>query len=181
MEFQKDFAVCRIGGLAFRVPKGMLIQLADRGVVEESFKRAVEPNRTFEDIDCVENFARVTRLLRKGLDLDQAARAMKLDPGKVRKFYGHCISAGGKYGVNQVKGEADRQGELEGDYCRCAEGVTSWAEPGKPLERIFINAATVKQAQKAGKCFPEIAALVHADRQSFDEWLDKNAAILGVL
>lgn len=130
------------------------------------------------------NFARILRLLRKGLDLGQAARAMGVDPESVRRFYNAELPPWNDSRSRtraQVDAEIERQAEAEGDYCKPVAGTLSWERPGQPLARRFVDAAAVKQAQRQGKSAETIAANLGLDPTAFDEWLIKNAAILETL
>jgi hypothetical protein len=188
LEFGADSAIGRIGDLAFRVPRSMLVRLADRGQVEEAFKQAREGGEPFKDIDSLETFVHASRLVQKGLDLRQAAKVMNIDGEKFVRYWNYAL---GKYPRKSEAFESEfaRQGEGGVDSCATASVPTPYGPAAavmalgdqRPLRQIFIEATQVAALRRSGADDTAIVAALRVDHKSFDKWLSLNRDVLEVL
>ena len=176
-----------LGELSFKVPRGEFLSLIDRGIMEERFRLSEKPNAAFVELDTPATFARVSRLLRKGLTLDEAARVLKVDAGILRKFWELGLR---KYRDNgEARSEGEKQGRAEGDYCK-TNGLYEMGRaplPGVPgadgvkIPEVFVNAADVKRALTRFQDEGVVAGKFKLDVKDFGIWIEKNQYILDVL
>lgn len=178
VEFKEGEAVFKAGDVAWRVPRALLMSLADRGIVAERFKLAKEPDRSLDDIDTVENAARLRRLMRKGLDLDRCARVMGIPEAKMRRFFSHALD---KYSDRFIARDVARQAEAEKDYCRQRPQPSPFDVPGPAIKPAgpgrLLDVEYIAREMRT-KPLHAIADSLGLDYDDFNLWLEKNRPLL---
>lgn len=170
----------RVGGkLIGVIAKDDFLTLLDKPVMEGRFRMAVPKNAEFEALDTTEGFARVSRLLRKGLSLEQAAQVLGVDAEALRKFWSYALP---KYKGPQADAEIERQGHEQGDFCATV-GLceTEGPEAGSPIPELFVDALAVHQNLAECGSVGQVADRMHLDHAALYEWLELNARVLEVL
>jgi len=174
-----------------RVSKDRFLALLDGRAMTELFR--LQCKTDYDQWDSAEWYARTSRYLRKGLNLEQAARAMRA-PGEhqtditgetLRFLWANYLAY--HRGEAIIEAEIGRQGREEGDYCK-TDGTLFKAgeEPtpfqsGVPLTEVFVDAQAAARLLKEWGGVRTTAATLHLDLKAFEEWIEKNKNVLAVL
>jgi len=174
-----------------RVSKDRFLTLLDGQAMTALFRQQCKT--AYDQWDSAEWYARTSRYLRKGLNLEQAAQAMRA-PGEhqtditgetLRKLWANYLAY--HRGEAIIEAEIGRQGREEGDYCKTdgrifgAGGKPTPFEAGVPLDEIFVDCLSAVQLLKEWGGVRTTAATLHLDLKAFEEWIEKNKNVLAVL
>ena len=166
------------GELSCMISRDDFLSLQNSAVMERLFRLAIPKNVEFEALDNVEAFARVSRLLKKGLILEQAAAVLGVSGEVLRRFWSCALP---KYRGPEADKVIERQSHAENDFCATAGlCVVGGFHAGTPIPELFLDALIVHQ--NIAVCgAAKTADKLHLDHGAFREWLEKNARVLEVL
>ena len=175
LSFEEDALIIKAGQARFRLSKSDAITLADRGVLEERFAQV----RTDDDLADVENplavYVQLCRVLRHGLNIDQAAKLLGLDQAKARKFYGQARL---KY-AKTMQAE-DELARLEADDTLPVYTLFQNGDRTKTGIKKIV-AADIVEASWRGKSDADIAVALRVDLDDLRFWINKNQDLMSAL
>lgn len=136
------------------------------------------------ELRSLQNFVKVQRLMRKGLDLPKIAVVLGVPEVQVRQFYSKEVSRPHveSWGPNELEIERKRQAAEEMDFCREAprERTLSDQEPPTPGER-FVDLLQIRNLRRQGMNDDRMAEHLKLDKGEFSRFMEKNKKYLDLL
>ena len=178
-EVAEDGITFTIGESSVRVSRDDFLNLIDGPGMVERFREANPANAGFAALDNVETYAKVYRLLKKGLMLEQAAQLLGVPGETVRRFWSYALG----HGYPGAAAEIERQGaDSEGkDFCKTIGFETLGANAGQPFPPVFVDALGAKTNLTYYGSAGRTAEMMALDRKDFELWVEKNKNVLEVL
>ena len=177
IRYEPDRMIFEIEGKEFYLNRGTASFLFGRNV-EIQFEDLQGEGEDLGELATLENYVTVIRLMKKGLNLDHAARFLGYPQEKVRNFIGLIQRKKGYYDPNDFKKEMDRQANAE-DYVK--RKSTGRERPGEEPGRAFIDLLILRNDLRKGLKNKQIAELFEVDEKDFDKFMEKNQKYLDLL
>ena len=180
-EVAEDAITFTIGESSVRVSRDDFLNLIDGPGMVERFWEATPANAGFAALDNVETYAKVYRLLKKGLVLEQVAQLLGVPGETARRFWAYSLSR--NPGKAEAAAEIKRQGaDAEGkDYCKAVGFETEGPNAGQPHPPVFVDALGAKTNLTYFGAAGRAAEMMGLDCKDFELWVERNKRVLEVL
>lgn len=172
IRYEPDRMIFEVEGKEFYLNAGSAAFIFGRNV-EKKFEDLQGLGEDLGELNTLENFVRLQRLMKKGLVLAQIGQVMGYPWEKIREFNGLVTRKKNYFDPNDFEREMNRQADA--DYVK--EKSVGHKKPGKK----FIDLLVLRNDLRKGLTSKQIAELFEVDEKSFNEFLKKNQKYLDIL
>jgi len=145
--------------------------------IQRKFEHLQEEDESMGELNTLKNYVTVIRLMKKGLNLDHAARFLGYPQEKVRKFIGLIQRKKNYYDPSDFERETNNQSDE--DYVKRRR--TGRERPGEEPGKVFIDLLILRNDLRKGLKNKEISELFEVDEKDFDKFMEKNQKYLDLL
>lgn len=176
-DYKPGKMVFKLGDKEFCLEEKIACSLFGR-TMQIKFEHLRGEDESMGELNTLENYVKVMRLMKKGLTIDQVARILGYSHKKVRAFIGIVQRKRNYFSSTKYEEEWNHQ-SAEEDYVKVK--ITGREEPGKEPGRKFIDLLVLRGDLRKGLSNKRIAELFEVDEKSFNEFMEKNQKYLDLL
>lgn len=144
----------------------------------KKFKDLAGEGKDLRELNTLENYVKIIRLMRKGLTVGYVAKHLNYLAQDIRAFIGKVNNDKNYFLQVQFEAEYERQAAAE-DYVKAK--TTGETPPGEEPGRKFIDLLILRNDLRKGLTNKQIAELFQADEKSFNQFMEKNQKYLDLL
>jgi len=176
-DYESGRMVFKIGDQEFYLEEKTASSLFGRNT-QIKFEHIQGKDESMGGLNTLENYVLVMRLMKKGLNLELAAKILRHPSKKVKALIGLAQREKNYFLPVKYDREWERQSDKE-DYVKAR--TTGEERPGeKPRER-FIDLLMLSNKIRNGWGKKQLADFYQADEKSFNEFMEKNQKYLDLL